>query len=455
MTPTASDTVIHATRAPDQFQTRKGARGWLWTIVILLVIGGLGYGGYRWYAASSATPAGEGGAGHGHGGRGAGGPPPVVVGKSSSGDFQVYLDALGSVTPLNTITVRSRVDGELMKVSYTEGQIVKKGDVLAEIDPRPYQAQLLQAQGQLIKDQAELKNANADLQRYTIARETVSQQQIDTAQAAVAQYQGAIKIDQGAIDTANLQLTYCSITAPLTGKIGLRMVDPGNIVHASDTTGIAVITQLQPIAVVFNLPENQLPSVLAAMRGDQTLAVDVLSSDRSVHLASGKLHAIDNQIDASTATVRIKAVFNNEDGLLYPNQFVNIRLLVQTLTHVVLAPTPAIQESPDTLFVYVVKADKTVEMRPVTTGQGDAQVTVIEKGLQPGETVVTDGVDKLAPGMAVIPHMGSLTTQPAGEMAQEATTQPAAAGHTHQHSGNGGGHRDHSATQNAQPQASE
>jgi len=392
-------------------------------IVILLIAAGAAY--WVYHAAGNAS------AGEKKHGKRDGGPIQVVVASSSRGDLPIYLDALGTVTALNTVTVRSRVDGELMKVSYAEGQIVHAGDVLAEIDPRPYQVQLTQAQGQLIKDEALLKNAKADLDRYTTARETVSQQQIDTAQAAVAQYQGAIKIDQGAIDSANLNLAYCHITAPLTGKIGLRTVDPGNIVHASDATGMAVITQLQPIAVVFNLPESQLPAVLNAMKADRKLSVDVFSSDRSTRLASGQLKAIDNQIDATTATVRIKATFDNEDGLLYPNQFVNVRLHVNTLRDVVLAPTPAIQRSPDTMFVYVVKADHTIEMRPVTVGPAEGAVTVVEKGLEPGETLVTEGVDKLGPGMEVVPHVAGAAapaTQEATQADPQAAKHPAGRG---------------------------
>lgn len=352
---------------------------------------------------------------------------PVVALPAKTGNFPVYLDALGSVTALNTVTIRSRVDGEVISVKYEEGQMVKKGDLLVEIDPRQYQAALQQAQGQLSRDQAMLQNAQADLDRYNAARETVSQQQIDTAKASVAEYEGAIKVDQGTIANAELQLSYCKITAPLTGKIGLRAVDEGNIVHASDSTGLATITQLQPIAVIFNLPEVNLPSVLSAAKDSQKVIADIFDASRTRKLASGALQAIDNQIDATTATVRIKAQFDNADGTLFPNQFVNVRLLVNTLNGVVLAPTSAVQNSPDTQFVYVVKSDDTVEMRPVTVSAASSDFSVIEKGLAAGEQVVTQGLDKLAPGMSVKAHgpstrasggdkdKGVGATKPAGE----------------------------------------
>ncbi|HEX8323854.1 MAG TPA: MdtA/MuxA family multidrug efflux RND transporter periplasmic adaptor subunit [Tepidisphaeraceae bacterium] len=338
-------------------------------------------------------------------------PLPVVIADARRADFPVYLDALGSVAALNTVTLRSRADGEVMKVHYTEGQTVKKGDLLIEIDPRQYQTALQQAQGQLSRDQAMLQNAQADLARYTAARETVSQQQIDTAEAGVAEYQAALKVDQAAIAGAELQLSYCRITAPIDGKIGLRAIDVGNIVRAGDSTGLATITQLQPIGVIFNLPEVHLPSVLQASKSDRSVTADVFDATRTRKLASGGLEAIDNQIDPTTATVRIKAVFDNKDGMLFPNQFVNVRLLVRTLDNVVVTPTGAVQNSPDTRFVYVIQRDDTVEMRPVTVGPAEGEQTVIDSGLRDGERVVVEGLDKLAPGMAVKPHYPS--TRPA------------------------------------------
>ena len=329
---------------------------------------------------------------------------PVVTVAAERGDFPVFLDALGTVSALNTVTLRSRVDGEVMRVLYTEGQAVKKGDLLIEIDPRQYQAQLQQAQGQLARDEAMLQNAKADVERYVAAQETVSQQQLDTARAALAEAQGAIKVDQAAIATANLQLEYCRVTAPIDGRIGLRTIDAGNVVRAGDSTGLATITQLQPIAVVFNLPEVNLSAVLVATKDRKTLTADIFDSSRTRSLASGKLEAIDNQIDPTTATVRIKAVFDNAEGMLFPNQFVNVRLLVRTITRAVLVPSGAVQTSPDTTFVYVVRPNDTIEMRPVAVGPTDRGRMVIESGLEAGERVVTDGLDKLAPDMAVKPH---------------------------------------------------
>ena len=410
----------------------SAGKRFLVTAVTVVVLAGLGYAAYRYLPDLVATPAAAGGGRGGHDFGGKGRPLPVVVAKARQGDFPVYLDALGNVTALNTVTVRPRVDGEVTKVLYSEGQLVQEGDLLAEIDPRPYQATLEQAQGQLAKDQAQLRNAQADVDRYNAAKETVSQQQIDTAAANYAQYEGSIKVDQGVISSANLNVSFCRITAPISGKIGLRAVDEGNIVHASDATGLATITQLDPIAVVFNLPEVNLPAVLAAQHATQKLTADILNADRSQLLASGELRAIDNQIDATTATVRIKAQFPNPTGMLFPNQFVNVRLKVRTIQNAVLVPTGATQRSTDGMFVYVVKPDDTVELRTVKVGLSEGAVTVIESGLAAGETVVTEGVDKLTAGMAVKAHDPS--TRPAGD----AASQPAG---EHNRGGQGGGRR--------------
>lgn len=439
----------------------KGHVGCAITVLILLAL--LAGGGYYYYfhmrsdtAGSATQPSaggeaatgagGSGGRGGGRGGRGgagggAGRPLPVIAAQARSGDFPIYIDALGTITALNTVTLRSRVDGEVIKVLYTEGQMVKQGDTLVEVDPRPYQAALTQAEGQLKKDQASLKNATADLERYMAAKETVSQQQIDTAQASVDNFKGAIEVDQGVIDNAKLQLSYCHITSPLTGKIGLRMVDEGNIIHASDTAGLAVITQLQPISVIFNLPQINLPAVLNATKGDKELPVEIYNADRTQKLASGSLKAIDNEIDTLTGTVKIKAVVDNADLTLYPNEFVNVRLLVDTLKDVTLVPSGAIQRSPTTMFVYAIKPDKTVEMRPVAPGPTEAGTAVVENGLDPGESVVVEGLDKLAPGMSVT--LGRATTRPSGDRAatRSGGVGEAAEGQrTGEHrSGNGGG----------------
>jgi membrane fusion protein, multidrug efflux system len=328
---------------------------------------------------------------------------PVVVADATIGDFPVFLTGLGTVTPMATVTVHSRVDGELMSVDFREGQLVKQGEVLAQIDPRPFQVQLTQAEGQLAKDQAALVSVQLDLNRFKdlVSQGLIPQQQVDAQVSLVAQTEASIKTDQGTIDAAKLNITYARITSPISGRVGLRLVDPGNIVHAADTTGIVVITELDPIAVLFTLPEDSLQQVLAKLRTGATLSVEAWDRDLKTHITNGKLLTVDNRIDTTTGTVRLKAVFPNGGGVLFPNQFVNCRLLIQTLTKVVIVPSAAVQRTTKGPAIFVVGADDKVALRPVDVPQQGDNHAVIAKGVSAGEMVVVDGVDKLQEGSKV------------------------------------------------------
>jgi membrane fusion protein, multidrug efflux system len=328
---------------------------------------------------------------------------PVTAVAARKGDINIYVTGLGTITAYNTVTLKTRVDGELVKVAFTEGQLVKKGDLLAEIDPRPYQVALTQAEGQMARDQATLDNANVDLQRYQnlIKTSAITKQQLDTQVATVKQSEGTVKNDQGGIDSARLNLIYCEITSPLTGRIGLRSVDQGNIVHATDTTGLAVVTQLQPIAMIFQMPEDNLSEVQRAMKSRPALLAEAWDRDLQRKLATGKLLTLDNQIDTTTGTVRVKLEFANNDNKLFPNQFVNAKVLVDTKHNVVLAPGAAIQHGPKSSFVYIVKQDDTIDMRNVTTGAIDGDQIEVTKGAEPGDLLVTEGADKLRQGVKV------------------------------------------------------
>jgi multidrug efflux system membrane fusion protein len=329
----------------------------------------------------------------------------VAIAPVTQQDMPVYLVGLGSVTAFYTANIKSRVDGQIMRVNFQEGQTVKEGDLLIVIDPRPYQVQLEQMQAQLFKDQASLRDARLNFDRYTtlIPSGSIAQQQVDTQKSTVDQLDGQVRTDQAQIDNAKLQLVYCNITAPFTGRVGLRQVDPGNIVHAADTNPMLILTQLQPIAVIFTLPEDQLPTVAQHMK-NSTLMVEAYSRDNQIKLATGKLQTIDNQIDQTTGTAKLKAVFDNKDNQLWPNQFVNANLLLETQKKSTVLPTAAILRGPQGTFVYLVKPDKTVEARTVTIAITQGNTTAIAGGVKPGDTVVTDGQDKLQTGSTIEPR---------------------------------------------------
>src|SRR5467141_1874041 len=370
------------------------SRWWLWVLVFAAIaLGGWYYRNSR-NASSSADAAAPGAPSKGKGGAGAGGfVVPVIVATAQRGDLPVYFNGLGTVTAFNTVTVRSRVDGQLISVAFQEGQFVHEGDLLAQLDPRPFQVQLGQALGQLAKDQAQRKDAEVNLERFKLLFKegVIPQQQLDTQAALVGQFDGAIASDQSQIDNAKLQLTYSRITAPISGRIGLRLVDAGNIVHASDTNGLLVITQLQPISVIFSLPQDQLPVVNTKLRSGVQLVVDAYDRDDTAKIASGKLQTIDNQIDPTTGTYKLKSVFANTDNVLFPNQFVNVHLLVDTKRNLTIVPTAAIQRGPQGTYVYAAAPDNTAKIRIVTIAQTTGNSIGLSAGVNPGDMVVIDG----------------------------------------------------------------
>ncbi len=380
---------------PQQAKRSIFKRWGFWFILLCLAAGSAFA---VWKTSQSPPPSASGKSGN----KAAALPTPVFIAAARTGDMNLYLTGLGSVTPLNNVTVRSRVDGQLMEVHFREGQNVVKGSLLATIDPRPFQVQLTQAEGQIARDREQLNNARMDLERYRTLwkQDSIPRQQLDTQEALVRQFEGSVKVDQGQIDSARLQLTYSRITAPISGRIGLRLVDPGNMVHAADAGGLLTIAQIQPIAVLFPLPEDSLPQVLHKMKGGR-LGVEAFDREMKLKLAAGELTTLDNQIDPTTGTVKLKASFANRGGELFPNQFVNVRLLLDVKKDAIIVPSAAIQKSPQGAFAFVLNPDKTVTMRTVKAGIAQGGETSIVEGLAAGEQVVVDGAERLREGSKV------------------------------------------------------
>ncbi len=408
---------------PESSLTASRRRRWIGIALVVVVLAAV-----AWIVLKPGKPGGRMGRG------GPGGPAalmnmaiPVKVAEARAQDIEIVLRALGTVTAYNTVTVRPQVSGELVRVAFTEGQMVKAGDLLAQVDPRPFEVALAQAQGQQQQNLAQLENARRDLQRYQtlFKQDSIARQQLDTQAALVRQYEGSVKSDQAAVDSAKLNLTYSRITAPISGRLGLRQVDQGNLVSSSDANGLVVITQTQPISVLFTLPETQLQQVLEQVRAGRTLTVQAYDRADTQRIASGVLETIDNQIDVSTGTVKLKARFDNADQRLFPNQFVNVHLLVETRGGVTAIPTAAVQQGSVGAFVFQVQADDTVAVKPLKLGAVNAGWVAVNEGLAPGDRVVTEGTDRLRAGSKV------QVTAPAAQGAPAAQPAAASAGRRH------------------------
>jgi len=397
--------------------SRRPHRAWARRLLWLLLVAGI-VAAAVWYFPRPQPQPKEGGRGQ------SGAPIPVGVSPVAKGDMPVTLSQLGTVTPLAMVTVKTQISGYLMQVAFKEGQMVNKGDFLAQIDPRPYQVALEQAEAQLAKDQALLKNARLDLQRYDtlVAQNSIAKQTRDTQISLVAQDEATVKADQAQIDAQKLNLTYCRIVSPVTGRVGLRQVDPGNYVQTSDPNGIVVVTQLQPISVIFTLPEDNLPEVMKRVRAGASLPVTAYDRTATTELAKGRLDTVDNQIDTTTGTVKLRAMFDNDQDILFPNQFVNVKLLVNTLHDAEIVPTSAIQRGAPGTFVYVVKPEQTVRVQKVKLGPTDGQRIAILSGLEQGENIVIDGTDRLRDGAKITvapPEQSGPTTEPSQAQDQQ------------------------------------
>lgn len=402
------------TQATDAAPPPRGSsavfrKPWVRTVATLVIVTSAGATYYAFGPGAATSSSGAAGGPGGPGGPGGrkgdptGRAVPVKMAQAKTEDIDVYLSGLGTATAASTVTVRARVEGQLMRVLFREGQMVKAGDLLAEIDPRPLQVQLTQAEGQMARDQALLANAQVDLERYLtlFAQDSVARQQLDTQQALVRQYQGVIKADQGAVDNARLQLAYTHITAPISGRLGLRQVDEGNMVRNGDANGLVVIAQIRPMTTVFSIPEVNLSAVMKRLASGDRLTVDAYDREGKLKIASGTLLTVDNLIDPATGTVKLKASFGNEDGALFPNQFVNVKLRVNTLRGATVVPAAAVLRGTPGTFVYRLQDDNTVSIRPVKLGPAQGERVAIESGLAPGDRIVVDGSDKLREGARV------------------------------------------------------
>jgi len=446
--------VEHAplSRAP---RVRRSRLRWVLWLVLLLALGLAGV----WLVTHHA-PRTAGRGGNGHGAQSA--PQPVGAATIGRGDIRIILNELGTVTSLDTVTVLTQVNGQLIQVGFKEGQIVKKGDFLAQIDPRPFQAALDQAQGTLAHDTGVLEQAKSDLKRFQILgrQDSIAQQQLEDQKYLVEQATGTVAADQGIVENDKVNLAYCHIVSPIDGQVGLRLIDQGNYVQTSNTSGIAVITQMQPISVLFSVPQQNVPDIIKRLRSGATLPVYAYDQGNTKLLATGSLTTLDNQINTTTGTLQMRATFDNPDESLYPNEFVNARLLVDTMQNVVRVPVPAVQRGAPGTYVYVINANSTVSVRPIKVGPTDEGYQAVTSGLQPGERVVTDGTDRLSDGVKVTippPAATQATDATAGQNGQTAqgtqTTQPGQAAQPGQATTNSANGLAASATSTGQPAA--
>ena len=398
-----ADTRVAPDPASRETQVTRPSRRGYWILTSLILIALLGGGWYLWTHRQAEPTAKTASARRGAQTAAPTAAQPVGFATIDSGDIRIMLNELGTVTSLDTVTVLTQINGQLQQIGFTEGQVVKKGDFLAQIDPRPYQAALEQAEGTLARDQGLLAQAQSDLKRFqTLGRQdSIAQQQLDDQRYLVQQDTGLVKTDQGAVDAAKVNVAYCHIVSPIDGQVGLRLVDLGNYVQTSSTSGLVVITQMQPISVLFSVPEDNLPDIIQRVRSGAILPVEAYDRANTRLLATGQLGTIDNVIDTTTGTLKLRAMFANPDELLYPNQFVNARLLVNTMKNTVRVPVPAVQRGEPGTFVYLINANDTVSVRPIKVGPTDGGFEAVLSGLKPGDRVVTDGTDRLRDGAKI------------------------------------------------------